>query len=271
MTIGAITPTPIRTDIPRVRSGSAILFDFGDTLVQFGPINRHDLFERGARLTYQMWAARRKRMPDWRRYYLHQWFAFHWYGLKTLLLRRELDALRVIRRACQKLWLSDTAEFFEELTWNWYRPLADVSTVEPGLHDMLDRLHDAGYTLGIVSNTFVPGFVLDRHLQQLGLLRYFPTRIYSCDVGWRKPDRRIFQAAIDRTLARPDRSVYIGDMLHVDVEGARAAGLTGILRFNPSAEMPLPPLMSNVPTITSIHQLPDLLHRLQTVAHENAA
>lgn len=237
----------------------AVLFDFGDTLVRFGPINRHQLFERGARRTYRMWAARQQRMPDWRRYYLHQWFAFHWYGVKTLLLRRELDALRVIRRACQKLWLADSAEFFDELMWNWYRPLVDVSQVEPGTHDVLQQLQSAGYKLGIISNTFVPGFVLDRHLEQLGLLHYFPTRIYSCDVGWRKPDRRIFQHTLDRMNVPADRALYIGDLLHVDIEGARRAGLHAALRVNTPGESPSPQLPADVASLTSIHQLPALL------------
>jgi putative hydrolase of the HAD superfamily len=210
---------------PHVR---AILFDFGDTLVQFGDIDRDALFKQAAWETYQLWAQRQDRMPDFQRYYLHQWFALRWGYFKLLLLRREMDAMRYIRRACRKLWLTAEDDFFAELAWDWYRPLTDVASLEPGLHRTLAELQARGYRLGIVSNTFVPGFVLDRHLEQLDLLRYFPTRVYSCDVTYRKPDRRIFRIALDRLGCRPEETAFVGDLLDADVDGAARAGMLAI-------------------------------------------
>jgi len=40
-----------------------------------------------------------------------------------------------------------------------------------------------------------------------------------------KPDPRIFQLALERSGARPETTLHAGDFYHVDVVGARAAGL----------------------------------------------
>lgn len=206
----------------------AVLFDLGDTLLQFGPIDRDALFKEAAWRTYQLWASRQDRMPGFQRYYLHQWFALRWGYLKLMLLGRERDVMRMIRRACRKLWLSAPEEFYPELAWEWYRPLAEIARVEPGTHELLADLRDRGYRLGIISNTFVPGFVLDRHLTGLGLIEFFPERIYSCDVGYRKPHRRIFEIALERIGVRPDEAIFVGDLPEVDLFGAYRMGMTPI-------------------------------------------
>src|SRR5690606_38948955 len=117
--------------------------------------------------------------------------------------------------------------------WNWYLPLAEQATLEPGTHETLQRLRDGGYRMGLISNTFVPGFVLDRHLARLSLLEYFPVRVYSCDVGYRKPDPRIFQIALDRIGVGPDEAVFIGDSPTADILGARQASIYPIWKRPP--------------------------------------
>lgn len=212
-----------------------ILFDLGDTLIQFGQVDRRALFHEGARRTYRLWARRQRRMPDFRRYYLHQWFAVRWGVMKLYLRHREVDSVRLIRRACRKLWLSAPEPFYDELLWHWYAPLAEVSSLEPALHQTLERLTGEGYQLGIVSNTFVPGFVLDRHLRELGLLKFFPTRVYSSDVGYRKPHRQIFRQALHAAGAPAGETMFIGDLLETDVRGARRAGMRSVWKRNPGS------------------------------------
>lgn len=236
----------------------AVIFDFGDTLVHFGRIDRRALFEQAAWRTYKMWARRQRRMPGWQRYYLHQLFSLQWAYLKTLVLRRELDAIRYMRRACRKLWLHAPHEFFEELAWHWYRPLAEIAEVDPLLPEVLDRLRDDGCELAVISNTFVPGFVMDRHLRELSLIDRFNVRVYSSDVGYRKPDRRIFDLTLDRLGIPADRAVYVGDLPHIDVLGARRAGMAAVW-MNRDGQTPAPQHARHVPRIHRITELPDAL------------
>ncbi len=244
----------------------AILFDLGDTVIQFGPIDRAALFRRAAQRTYRMWAARQQRMPDFRRYYLHQWFAMYWGFFKQMLLRREMNAERSIRRACRKLWLQGNAAFYRQLMHAWYSPLAEIATIEPGTRQVLRQLRDQGYQLGLVSNTFVPGHVLDAHLEQLDLLQYFPHRIYSCDVRYRKPDRRIFHAALDRIGVAAPQAVFIGDNLHADIFGARRAGLLPIWKRPMHIRHHRLP-NDNTPRIDRLIELPPLLDRVRGEPH----
>ena len=47
--------------------------------------------------------------------------------------------------------------------------------------------------------------------------------------GVEKPDPRFFQIALDRAGADAETTIHVGDLYHVDVAGARAAGITPVL------------------------------------------
>jgi putative hydrolase of the HAD superfamily len=66
-------------------------------------------------------------------------------------------------------------------------------------------------------------------LRRVGLLGYFETVLDSHEEGVEKPDPRIFRAAMERTGARAETSLYVGDFYHIDVTGARAAGMEAVL------------------------------------------
>jgi putative hydrolase of the HAD superfamily len=86
------------------------------------------------------------------------------------------------------------------------------------------------YRMSVISNA--NGTVRDK-LRRVGLLDYFETVLDSAEEGIEKPDPRIFRAAVVRTGARMDQSLYIGDMYHIDVAGARAAGM-GVVLLDPA-------------------------------------
>lgn len=60
------------------------------------------------------------------------------------------------------------------------------------------------------------------------LAPYFGAIVISCEVGVAKPDRRIFEIALDRIGATAGEAVMVGDSLARDVAGARAAGIRAI-------------------------------------------
>jgi HAD superfamily hydrolase (TIGR01549 family) len=82
------------------------------------------------------------------------------------------------------------------------------------------------YRMSVISNA--NGTVRDK-LRRVGLLDFFEAVLDSAEEGIEKPDPRIFQAAANRTGARMEQSLYIGDMYHIDVAGARAAGMDVVL------------------------------------------
>jgi putative hydrolase of the HAD superfamily len=103
----------------------------------------------------------------------------------------------------------------------------------PGSRDGLRALADTGVRLGIISNA---DGMMGSRLAELELCQVGPgvgveieCVIDSGDVGVMKPDRRIFDVAIDLLSLEPERIWYVGDMPAIDVVGARRAGMRPIL------------------------------------------
>jgi putative hydrolase of the HAD superfamily len=69
-----------------------------------------------------------------------------------------------------------------------------------------------------------------RHLfERVGLIDAVDALFDSCDEGVEKRDPRFFNIALQRTSSTPDTTVHVGDLYHVDVVGARAAGIRPVL------------------------------------------
>ena len=66
-------------------------------------------------------------------------------------------------------------------------------------------------------------------LRAVGLADYFEPIIISGDYGYRKPDPRLFQAALNEVQVRPDEAIFIGNDRVRDIQGARQLGMKTIL------------------------------------------
>jgi putative hydrolase of the HAD superfamily len=62
----------------------------------------------------------------------------------------------------------------------------------------------------------------------------FDDMLFSAEVGLAKPDRRIYELALDRLQARPAEAIFIDDVQE-NVEAAQAIGMAGI-RFQSTAQ-----------------------------------
>ncbi len=82
-----------------------------------------------------------------------------------------------------------------------------------------------GVPLALVSDA--QRFWLEPEMKRLGLASYFGVRVVSSDHGYRKPDRRLFQMALEQLGVAPEQAVYIGDSPYRDAYGAQQAGLVG--------------------------------------------
>ena len=239
----------------------AILFDLGDTIIDFG-VGRAEaevLFRRGAHITYDHLAATGKPVGTFQSYFKAHYSCMRRAYLWSKIRRRDFSYAAVIRKVASRLNLGIAEADFAELAWLWYRPILEDSHVDPGVKAMLAQLRAAGTKLAIVSNTVVPASCLDRHLEQEGLLEFFPIRVYSSDVRFRKPHPRIFEIALEKVGVARDRSLFIGDLLQVDILGAKRHGMktvwkparnsnhTGKHKYKPDA------------TIRRVTELPEIL------------
>lgn len=205
----------------------AILFDLGDTIINFG-IGRREaegLFHAGARQTYDYLASRGKALPAYERYFQSHYRKMRNEYLWSKLVCRDFDYGDALATVLRRMRVSVSQEERCQIEWMWYDPIMRVSHIDAGLHDMLAELRDSGTKMGIVSNTFVPGHCLDRHLEETGLLEFFPVRVYSSGVRYRKPHPRIFEIALGRVGVEAGRTVFIGDLRGPDIRGAQRAGM----------------------------------------------
>ena len=89
----------------------------------------------------------------------------------------------------------------------------------------LARLRAQG-RLVVVSNA--NGTVAQK-FERLGIAGQFDAILDSFVERVEKPDPRLFQMALERASARAETTVHVGDFFHIDVVGARRAGLQGVL------------------------------------------
>jgi putative hydrolase of the HAD superfamily len=98
--------------------------------------------------------------------------------------------------------------------------------VPPDVPPALARLRALAPRLVVVSNA---NGRLRFLMERLGLDRFFGVMLDSHEEGVEKPDPRLFERALVRSGGRAETTLHVGDLYHVDVRGARAAGLRAVL------------------------------------------
>lgn len=83
----------------------------------------------------------------------------------------------------------------------------------------------ARHRLGLVSDLWAPATHCRDYLTALGLAELFGSLVFSCEHGAVKPARRLFELALVELDADPARTLFVGDHLRRDIEGAAACGL----------------------------------------------
>ncbi len=99
-------------------------------------------------------------------------------------------------------------------------------SILPGTEDALTRMQALGLDLVVVSNS--DGTVA-RGLNNIGLGPFFSHMVDSHLVGSEKPDPEIFRVAMERSQAKPETTLHVGDIYHADVMGARPLGIHTLL------------------------------------------
>lgn len=118
----------------------------------------------------------------------------------------------------------DFDAFFEALYGHYATGVAWV--LYPEVVEVLRSLAAGGYAVAVVSNfdSRLPIVLRDHKLESL-----LAEVVYSTGVGAAKPDSRIFHHALERLGTVPERAVHVGDSQEADYEGAKGAGLDGLL------------------------------------------
>ena len=119
------------------------------------------------------------------------------------------------------------------------RALADVRTyhdahnvwehVPDDVVPALAALRELDVRLVVVSNA---NGRLHAMFDRVGLTPHVDVILDSHDWGVEKPDPRLFHLALAESGASADTTIHVGDFFHIDVAGARAAGLADAVLFD---------------------------------------
>ena len=104
----------------------------------------------------------------------------------------------------------------------------------PHAHETLSYLQGK-YELHLISNGFKES--TECKVKNTNLKPYFKNIFISEVIGANKPDKAIFQYAIDKANAKTEHSLMIGDSIEADVRGALNFGMDAIY-FNPNFAKP---------------------------------
>ncbi len=240
----------------------AVCFDLGETLLNFGPVDIVKLFRSGAKLTYDYLRGLSQPVGDFKPYCYRNLAAIRWKYWLSILTRRDFDALKLLKRVNQPKGVELTDQQWNEFIWLWYEPLSKSATVEPDIKSTLAELKKMDLKLAILSNTFINGSALERHLAQYGILDFFDVRLYSYQFSFRKPDKRIFRAAAKQIGLPLKNIMFVGDRINADVRPALKLGMTAVLKqAYTNHTKRLPPAAHK---IQNLSQLPELIQQINS-------
>ena len=205
----------MHTTIKFTQAGAikAVLFDLDDTLWPILPVIRHAettlhswLLEHAPVVAGEFSSARLRTMRE------ALLLAEPHYHIDLWKLRHTVLS-EAFRHCRTDLALVDHAMDVFSHARNAVTPFEDVV---PGLQRLAKR-----HRLGSISNG-------QADLAQIGLAHHFSYSIAAHQSGCAKPDPAIFLGACEAMGVLPAETVYVGDDLRLDVEGAQKAGLRAV-------------------------------------------
>ena len=116
----------------------------------------------------------------------------------------------------------EAAEKVDELHAEIYMDLQQFAQTLPGAKELIAALYDGGYEVWLV--TSAKPEELEKHLEKLEADGRLAGIVKSSEVEQSKPAPDLFELALERSGARPNETISVGDSIW-DVEAAKAAGV----------------------------------------------
>ena len=200
----------------------AVLLDLDDTLVD----STAAMIAAGRTATATLWP---QAGPD-----LHEAAARRFRadprGLFGAYTRGELDfpAMRRARVAdlVGHLGLDHVQDAHERFEAAYAPAFAEHLRAFTDVTALLRRAEGHGWPVGVLTNSGA-GYTAQK-LRLTGLADRFEVVVTTDDLGFGKPDPRVFAHACALLGSEPADTAYVGDDLEVDARGARAAGLYAV-------------------------------------------
>ncbi len=201
-------------------SVDAVVFDYGNTLIEFGPrqvtAQNSALIDALREMFGNCDVERLAELRD------RQLMAPYLNGYI------EADLPGICRELIRFLYEEEpTVEQVERLVAVRYETFVRVVSLPDGVLPLLQKLARQ-YRLALVSN-YPCGRSIRDSLTKIGLTELFECIVVSGEVGFVKPHPRPFETMIDELGLSPQRCVYVGDNWLADIQGAKKLGMGAVL------------------------------------------
>jgi putative hydrolase of the HAD superfamily len=134
-------------------------------------------------------------------------------------------AYRPYRELLAELGVDDPDAFIDAEHEVWRPQFAPLASAQA----LLDALRTRGLKTGLVANSWPdPGRVLRRDAEAFGFADRLDVMVFSEEAGVMKPAPEIFLRACRELAVEPADTVFVGDNLATDVQGAANVGMTTI-------------------------------------------
>lgn len=153
----------------------------------------------------------------------------------------EYDMIERYKHVTKNKILEDDPRFekiidsFSRTFWNKYK---SKCYVRDEVKSVIMKLSEK-YKLGVVSNFKVYGGV-EELLKATGISEFFGIKIISVNIGWRKPNLKIYNLAKEKTGFNVNEILFIGDDFECDYLGPGKIGIKSILFDRQGIRMDIP-------------------------------
>ena len=198
---------------------TALIFDFGNTIVEFGPKQFQFQNDELLRVLEQNFGScDRAKLKEIRDRQIVRPFSNGY---------RENHLPEICAEIIRELYeLTPSEEHVELLVQTRYRTYLDGLFLTDEVASTLEELHQH-YRLALLSN-YPVGDLVRQGIDQLGIGHLFDAMVVSADVGYVKPHALPFERVLEELHEVPERTVYIGDNWLADVQGAKRKGMSAI-------------------------------------------
>ena len=198
----------------------AVCFDFGNTLVEFGPdqiaVQYASLVSTLTGMFGSCDAGLLKTVRD-RQILMPFENGYKENNLQTLCKEVISEIYGTVLEVHQ----------VEKLVETRYQSFVRAVALPEGVMPLLKKLNRR-YRLGLLSN-YPCGRSVRYSLTKVGLTEIFETVVVSGDIGYVKPHAAPYAALLSQLDLYPSECVYVGDNWLADVQGAKRAGMNSIL------------------------------------------
>lgn len=143
---------------------------------------------------------------------------------------KEYDFLTLFRLICESnndIERNKVEQVADQLSNNYWKNYTARCSVANHVEEILNLLNKT-YILGVVSNFKVEGGI-EALLKSNNIDHYFDFIINSTSIGWKKPDKRIYEAVLDKTNSLPEQHLFIGDDYENDFQQPMRMGMQTLL------------------------------------------